>query len=127
MTNYPVGDYLIRIKNAARAERREVEMPTSKFTVSVAKALKKMGILEGHTEKDGVLVSQIAYHRKKPVLIDLKLVSKPGLRRYMNIDEVKTRKRRNASVLVLSTPAGVMGSKEAIKKNIGGEVIAEIW
>jgi len=127
MTNYPVGDYLIRIKNAARAKQREVEAPPSKFLLSVGQALKKVGVLEEVSQKDGVLVSRLAYHKKQPMLIDLKLVSSPGLRRYMSVDEIMGRKRRNASVLILSTPSGVMSSTEALKKNLGGEVIAEVW
>lgn len=127
MTNYPVGDYLIRIKNAARAGRREIVVEKSKFVEAVGKALVKVKVLESVEAHDGNLVSQLAYHRKAPVLLDLRLVSKPGLRIYMSVDELSLRKRRNASKLLLSTPAGIMGSDEALKKNIGGEVIVEIW
>ena len=59
--------------------------------------------------------------------MDLKLVSKPGLRKYMGVDEIKSRKRARSTFLILSTPQGVMSSREAYKKNIGGEVIVEIW
>ena len=127
MTNYPVGDYLIRIKNAARAERREVETSSSKYLVAVATALKKLGVLESSVVTDGVLTSSLAYHKKKPVLMDLTLMSTPGLRKYMSVDEIATRKRRNASVLILSTPDGILSSTEALKKKVGGEAIAEIW
>lgn len=127
MTNYPVGDYLIQIKNAALANRREVIVSHSNFVESVAKCLKKMGVLESVSGKDGKLISTLAYHRKAPMLMDLKLVSAPGLRKYMNIDQMRSRKRKNASRLVLSTPVGILSSSEAMKKNTGGEVIAEIW
>jgi len=127
MTNYPVGDFLVQIKNAALSEKREFNLVSTKFIKAVADVLKKEGILEEVTldkEKRNVTV-RLNYHKKRPVLIDLKLVSKPGLRRYMDVDDLK--KKRGASFLLLSTPSGVMVSKDAIKKNIGGEVIAEIW
>lgn len=127
MTNYPIGDYLIQIKNAALANRREVAVPASKFIENVAKCLKRMGILEAVEVKDKKVISTLAVHRKAPVLMDLKLVSVPGLRKYMSIEGMRSRKRKNASSLVLSTPQGILSSSEAIKKNVGGEVIAEIW
>lgn len=127
MTNYPIGDYLIQVKNAARANRREVVVSASKFIESVAKCLKRMGVLESVEVKDKKVISVLAIHRKAPVLLDLKLVSAPGLRKYMSIEGMRARKRKNASSLVLSTPQGILSSSEAIKKNVGGEVIAEIW
>lgn len=127
MTNYPIGDYLIRIKNAARAGRREVVVGKSKFMEAVGRALVKAKVLESVESREGNLVSNLAYHKKAPLLVDLKLVSKPGLRIYMNVDELKSRKRRNASKLLLSTPVGIIDSDEALKKRVGGEVLAEIW
>lgn len=127
MTNYPVGDYLIRIKNAAMAGKRELSAPNSRLVLAVAKELKNMGILEDVSIKDAEVVSRLAYHKKEPVLIDLKLVSVPGLRRYMSVDDMKKRKRAFTSVLLLSTPEGILSSKKAFKKAVGGEVIAEIW
>lgn len=127
MTNYPIGDFLIQIKNARLAERREVKTKTSKFIKAVADVLKKQGILNRVEQKDGNLEVELAYHKKEPVLLDLKLVSKPGLRKYMSIDNLKTRKRSKSTFLILSTPHGVMTSDEALKKGTGGEVLVEIW
>lgn len=127
MTNYPVGDYLIRIKNAAKAEGREVTTQTSRFIEAIAKKLKEIGILESLEIKEGNIISRLAFHKKAPMLLDLKLVSRPGLRKYLTVEELEGRRRKNASILVLSTPSGVLSSKEALKKKVGGEVIAEIW
>lgn len=127
MNNYPVGDYLIQIKNAARGGRREVRVRKTRFIEAISEALVKMNILESYEILDGFLTCRLSYHRKAPRLINLALVSKPGLRRYMSVEAMQGRKRRNASVLLLSTPLGVMSSKEAIKKGVGGEVIAEVW
>ena len=124
-TNYPVGDFLIRIKNAMMANKKEVVLPQSKFIVAVAKVLKREGFLsEVKEDRKGTLVVRLAYHKKQPVLVDLKLVSKPGLRIYVGKDELE--RRRGAAILILSTPKGIMSSTDALKKGVGGEVIAEI-
>ena len=68
---------------------------------------------------------KLEYRKKEPTLIDLRLVSKPGLRIYAGADELSA--RRKPSFLVLSTPKGIMTCREAIKQRIGGEVIVEIW
>lgn len=125
MVNYPVGDFLIRIKNAARADKKEVVTSFSNKIMAVASALKKLGYLNEVEKKEGVLSASLAYKKKEPVLLDLKLVSRPGLRTYMNVDELGS--VRGPFIFLLSTPAGILSGKEAIKKGVGGEVIAKIW
>jgi len=126
MVNYSVGDFLVRIKNAVMAGRREIVVPETKLIKAVAEVLKKEGYLESVTSKeDGKLTVSLAYHKKEPVLINLKLVSKPGLRVYMAVDELS--KIRGISKFVLSTPIGVMSTKEALKSGVGGEVLVEVW
>jgi small subunit ribosomal protein S8 len=124
-TNFPVGDFLLRIKNATLARKKEVELANTKLIESVAKVLKDEGILTEVKKSKGKLTVKVAYRKKEPILLDLKLVSKPGLRIYMSVDELAAIKR--PSFFVLSTPKGVMSSREAIKKRIGGEVIVEVW
>lgn len=123
--NYPVGDFLIRIKNAALARRREVKVPATKLIKAVAEVLAKEGYLQEVKEDKGEIVVKLAYRKKEPVLLDLKLVSKPGLRIYMGVEDLKKIKR--PSIFIVSTPKGVMSSEEAKKKNVGGEVIVEVW
>lgn len=124
ITNYPVGDFLIRVKNAALAEKRDVLVDNNKLIMEVAKILKKEGYLESLNEKEKVLNVRIALKSKKPVISDIKLVSKPGLRIYMGVDELLQKK--GPSQFIVSTTQGILLSKEAIKKRLGGEVIAEI-
>lgn len=125
-TNYSLGDFLIRVKNAALAGKREVVVPQTKLVKSIAEVLKKLGFVEKVETKEGNIIAYVAFKRKKSVLINLKLVTKPGLRIYMNVSEIKARKK-GASMLILSTPAGIVSSLDAVKKNVGGEVIAEVW
>ncbi len=124
VTNYRVGDFLIRLKNAALARRKNVEAPASKFVKKVADVLEKEGYIENISQKGNTLSLDIVYRKKEPVLTDIRLVSKPGFRLYMSVEEME--KKKGPSILIISTPKGIMTSKEAIKKRVGGEVIAEI-
>lgn len=125
MTNYPIGDFLIRIGNAALAKSGEVRMPSTKFIHDVAKALEKSGYLSEVKKEKGIIVVKLAIKRKEPVIMRLKLVSRPGLRIYLGADELG--KKRGPSKFLLTTPKGIMMSDAAIKNHLGGEVIAEIW
>ena len=124
-TNYSIGDFLIRIKNAGMAGNKEVSAVTNTKILALANTLKKMRILDTVAVKDGLITVTLAFQDKKPVLMDLRLVSKPGLRIYMTIADIE--EKRGPSTYVISTPKGVLSSKEAKKLRVGGEVIAEIW
>jgi small subunit ribosomal protein S8 len=123
--NYSIGDFLIRIKNAALAGKKEFEVDNTKLIESIAKVLKKEGILTEVKKKGGKLMVKLAYRKKEPILMDLKIVSRPGLRIYMGADELSA--IRGPSYFVLSTSKGMKTSREAIKERIGGEVIVEVW
>ncbi len=125
MTNYPVGDLLIRIKNAVRAKNGETSAPHTKFSFAVAKALQKAGYLAEVSQKDGDINMKLAYSHKEPVLIDIKLVSKPGRRIYAGVREIE--KKKGPSIFLVSTPEGILTSIEVLKAGKGGEVVAEIW
>lgn len=125
MINYQIGDFLIQIKNAALAKNREIVTRTTKLKLAVAKTLKKEGFISEVSEKGQTLTIKLAYQHKEPVLIDLKLVSKPGRRIYAGIAEIE--KKKGPSILLMTTPQGVISSKQALKLRVGGEVIAEIW
>lgn len=123
--NYHAGDFLIRLKNAMLAGRKSVTMPTSKFVLNIAKILQQQGFLDKIENKDGLLTVTLAYRKKEPVLLDVKIISRPGLRVYKTLDQL--RKKKGASIYILSTPKGVLSDKDAIKLGSGGELIAEIY
>lgn len=115
---------MISLKNASMAGNKEVKVDVSNKIFAIAEALKKSEFLDSvKKEKDGLVVT-LAFRNKKPLLMDVKLVSKPGLRVYMKVDEIEA--KRGPSTLLITTPKGVITSKEAIKLRTGGEVIAEI-
>jgi small subunit ribosomal protein S8 len=123
-TNYPVGDFLIKLKNASMAGKKEVRVAGSNKILAIAEALKKLGFLDGaKKDKDGIVVS-LAFKNKKPLLMDVKLMSKPGLRIYMGVPEIE--KKKGPSIYLITTPSGIISSRQAIKMRHGGEVIAEI-
>lgn len=124
-TNYPVGDFLIRIKNVAMAKNKEVKITSNKQLVAVAEALKKMGFVDTVKNEKGILTITLTFKNKKPRIMDIKLISKPGLRVYMGVDELEEKK--GPSIFLVSTPKGVVSSLAAIKNRVGGEVIAEIY
>ncbi len=124
VVNYPVGDFLIRVKNAARANLKEVKVHKTKLIASVAEVLKRENFVREIEEDEGIITVYLSYFAKEPVLMDVKLVSRPGLRLYQTVDELEAYK--GPEVLIVSTSKGVLSHKEAISKRVGGEVIAKL-
>jgi len=123
--NYPIGDYLIQLKNASMAGKREVVVAKTKLLISVSETLKKLGFLEDFSVDEKNLTARLSYHKKAALLTDVKLISKPGLRVYANVDELSSNK--GVRELIVSTSKGVLSAREALKIGVGGELIAEIW
>lgn len=107
------------------AGNKSVEYKAEKQIVAIADALKKLGFLDTIKKEKEVLTVTLAFKNKKPVIMNLRLISKPGLRVYMGADEID--KKKGPSTYLLTSPKGVISSKDAVKARIGGEVIAEIW
>lgn len=122
--NYPVGDFLIRIKNASIAGKNEIVSKNSKMIFSVAKAMQRLGVLDQVEKEKDMIRVRLTIKNKKPLMTDIKLVSKPGLRIYK--DKVSLERRKKPSFLIISTSLGILSDKEAIEKNVGGEIVAEI-
>lgn len=124
MTNYQIGDFLIRLKNAAMAGIKEVTFFKSNMVLDVAKTLKSEGFVESIVEDAKTISVKLAIFSKKPVLSNIKIVSRPGLRIYMNVDEIESYKKPD--VLILTTPKGIMSGTKAKKERVGGELIAKV-
>lgn len=122
----PVGDLLTRIRNAATGRKREVQAPYSRLKHEVAKVLEKEGYLdEVRKEKDTLFLS-LVFKRRRPLVTGVHNISRPGLRIYRKSRELP-RPLGGAGISIVSTPKGVMSNKEARKKNLGGEVLGEVW
>ncbi len=99
-------------------------MPTTNLINAVAKTLKDEKFLNEVTIKDKKITVQLAIYMKKPVLSNVTIISRPGLRIYMNADQIEAIK--TPEVYIINTNSGVMSGKQAIKKRLGGEVIAKV-
>lgn len=130
MISDPIGDMLTRIRNAAMAHKKTVELPGSKLKAAVAALLAKEGYLTRVEESKGThgmtLRLELAYEGKEPLLTGIKRVSKPGLRWYVNKKKIPM-VQGGAGVAIISTPQGVMSGKDAKKQGVGGELLCEVW
>lgn len=123
-------DFVIQLKNAAMARKKDIITPLSNINKGIAKALIKEGFLDTAKEEiiDGrkVFSIRLRYQRRKPAITDVLLLSKPSLRKYASASEIG-RIQGRAAVAIISTNAGVLSGKEAIKKGVGGELLFKIW
>ena len=129
--NYRVSDLIIRIKNATRAKRKRVVLDNLKINKAILKVLVSEGFLEGFEQEviEGrkMLVAIIKYEKRDSVLTDVLVVSKPSLRIYATAKEIPDIQRRGRHTIILSTNKGIMTGREAMKKNMGGEILFRIW
>ena len=126
----PIADMLTRIRNAQRANHLNVEMPSSKFKLALAKILKKEGFISDVIQhKKGVMITlEIVLRRIDDhyAISEIKRISKPGQRSYVKKDKVQ-KVLNNYGIAIISTPKGVMTNIEARKIGVGGEIICEVW
>jgi small subunit ribosomal protein S8 len=131
MLTDPVADMLARIRNANKALHEKVEMPTSRLKVEIARILKEEGYISDFHVQTGesfdTLVVQLKYGRgRERVITDLKRVSKPGRRVYARKDRLP-RVLGGMGVAILSTSSGLVTSRTAEERGIGGEVVCFVW
>ena len=127
----PIADMLTRIRNASKAGLPAAEMPHSRMKAEVARILKKEGyisdVAEGDDEGKKSLRVVLKYdYNEKPIIQQLRRVSKPGLRRYVAAADIP-RVRGGLGTAVLSTSRGVMSDREARTARVGGEVLCQVW
>ena len=131
MVGDPVGDFIIRLKNAGAVAHESVSVPHSKLKMAIARVLKEAGFVK-NVEKRGKKVRKtihvdLLYKADgTPRISDVKRISKPGRRVYKRADEIHP-VRYGRGALVLSTSKGVMTDAQARKDRIGGEALFEIW
>ncbi|HEB84623.1 MAG TPA: 30S ribosomal protein S8 [Bacteroidetes bacterium] len=127
----PIADYLTRIRNAIRAGHRRVDIPASRIKREITRILVDEGYIRDYLNIDdgqqGILRVFLKFDRQgKSAITDLQRVSRPGLRRYVGVDEIP-RVRNGLGVAVLSTPKGLLTGGRAKQENVGGEVLLYIW
>ncbi|NLV21574.1 MAG: 30S ribosomal protein S8 [Syntrophomonadaceae bacterium] len=127
----PVADFLTRIRNGNMVMHQTVEVPGSKMKIGLTKILKEEGYIKDfeyiEDGKQGVIRIYLKYGpNKEKVITGLKRISKPGLRVYVQKDEVP-KVLGGLGTAIVSTSKGLMTDKNARKEGLGGEVICYIW
>ena len=126
----PISDFLLRIRNASKAKKLRVEIPSSKMKQGLAEILKKESYIHDYSiiedNKQNVLKIQLKYRDGASAITGLKRISKPGLRVYKDSSELP-RVYNGLGTAVISTSKGLMTDKEARALAFGGEVICYIW
>ena len=126
----PIADFLTRIRNGCMAGKEEVFAPYSKLKAEIARILQEEGYIWGYevdtTEAHPRLKLKIKYQGRTPVLRNLQRVSKPGLRKYVSVDEIP-RVLGGLGISILSTSRGLMTGAKARKAKVGGELLALVY
>jgi len=128
MMSDPIADMLTRVRNAQAASKFDVTMPSSKLKLSIANVLKDEGFITDFSADKAAkpsLTVTLKYYEGRPVIDELKRVSRPGLRIYKSKDELPTI-LNGLGIAIVSTSAGVMTDKEARASGRGGEIICTV-
>jgi len=127
----PIADMLTRIRNAVRARHDTVDVPGSKIKEEIARILKEEGYIrdysvrrENHRTTIRIRLKYDASRRS--VITDIKRVSKPGLRKYVDRDHIPT-VLNGLGIAVLTTSRGVMTDRKARQLGVGGEVLCTVY
>ncbi len=131
MITDPIGDLLTRIRNGQLRGLSKIQSPNSKLRTRLLDVLQAEGFIRGYAEvehKGGKreLEIELKYHEGRPVIRELKRVSTPGRRVYAGVDELKPH-RQGLGLSIVSTPQGLMTDNDAREKNVGGEVLCQVF
>ena len=117
-----ISNFLTSIRNAEMASHREVTVPLYKATQAIAAVLEKKGYITSVTLEEKTMTIglkyQIRHHYNR--------ISKPGRRVYTSVQEIP-KVSGGFGIVILSTPEGVISGDEAKKRNLGGEVLCEVY
>jgi small subunit ribosomal protein S8 len=127
----PLGDMLTRIRNAQMRRRSTVQTPGSRLRANVLDVLKSEGYIRDYSTADygngrSEFTIELKYHEGEPVIRRIQRVSKPGRRVYASVDTMP-RVADGLGTVIMSTPQGVMADHEAREKNVGGEVLCQVF
>lgn len=127
----PLADLLTRIRNAQQARIDRVELPSSKTKAAIAQVLKDEGYIADYSVSDPeggkrTLAIDLKYHSGKPVIEEIKRISRPGLRQYRNKDDIPIL-RGGLGIYIVSTDKGLMSDRAARAQGIGGELICSVF
>ena len=127
----PLADMLTRIRNAQQVKINKVLMPSSSTKISIAKVLQEEGFVDSYgveNDEDGkpVLTIVLKYFDGRPVIEEIKRLSRPGLRQYKRKDDIP-QIRGGLGIIILSTNKGVMTDRSAREAGVGGELLCSVF
>lgn len=128
----PVADLLTRVRNAAKAKKNAVDVPASNIKREIVRILAENSFIKDMIElpdnKQGILRVYLKYTRDdKSVLKGLERISRPGLRKYYDAEQMRMTTHHMRGLMIVTTSQGVMTNFDAAKKGIGGEVLCRCW
>ena len=128
----PIADMLTRIRNGAMANHETVDMPWSRLKEAIAKVLVEEGYVRQfrRVQVEGRVQDTLRIHLKydrnnRPVISELKRVSRPGRRVYLGYKDIHP-VRKGLGTHILSTPRGIVVDREAVKAKVGGELLCSV-
>ena len=127
----PIGDMLTRIRNGQMRSLNKITIPFSVFRSKILEVLKKEGyiinfVIDKGEENKKLFLVDLKYYEGQPVIREIKRISKPGRRVYSRATSIP-RVHNGLGLAILSTSKGVMSDSEAIKNNLGGEIICRVF
>ncbi|MEX2283538.1 MAG: 30S ribosomal protein S8 [Gemmatimonadota bacterium] len=130
MMTDPIADMLTRVRNAAQAKGKRVDMPVSKLKTEIARILKESHFIHDYKVLDdgkhGVLRLYLKYYDEHSIIRHIERVSRPGRRIYKAADDMP-RIRGGLGIAIVSTSQGMMTDRQARAAKVGGEVMALVW
>lgn len=126
----PIADLLTHIRNAIKANKRHVDIPSSNLKAGIALILKEQNFIQDYTiindSKQNVLRIALKYSNGVSAIAGLKRKSKPGLRLYADSENIP-RVLNGFGISIISTSKGLKTDKQAKREKVGGEILCEIW
>ena len=131
MLNDPIADMISRIKNASMAKKQYVDIPASKMKLGIARILQREGYVKlfkyMKDNRQGIIRIYLKYdEEQEPIIHGIKRESKPGLRRYVNTQNIP-RIVGGIGVAIISTSSGLRTDKECRRDKLGGEFVCSVW
>ena len=128
--NDPISNLLTNIRNAIMVQKETVDIPASRMAEKILSIFKETGYIEDYklmkTNAQGSYKVYLKYENRKPAIVGLKRISKPGLRVYKSGKDLP-RVLNGMGTAVISTSKGVLSDQDARKQNVGGEILCYIW
>lgn len=124
--NDTIADMLARIQNAIMRKKEEVLVPNTKMNAEILRVLKEEEMTGDYEINDREIKVELKYDENEPVIRSLKKISKPGQRIYVTYKELKP-VMNGRGISIISTSEGVLSGAMAKSRNLGGELICEVW